>query len=216
MATSRPRRTARWNWPPVSTSRWWTTTTCCPSHALLAVVHELNRHPDADIIYSDEDEIDESGRRYDPYFKPDWNPELFCGQNFDQPPRCLSDRARAAGRRISRGPRGQPGLRPGAARHRADRGRDKIRHIPHVLYHWRAIRGSAALGTREKVYAHDAARRAVEGHLARTGVAATCEPADNAVYHQRVRYGLPTRGRPSRSSFPPAIGPTSCRGASAA
>ena len=62
-----------------------------PGHALLAVVHELNRHPDADIVYSDEDRIDESGRRYDPYFKPDWNPELFCGQNLHQPSRRLPD-----------------------------------------------------------------------------------------------------------------------------
>ncbi len=67
----------------------------------------------------------------------------------------------------------------------------KVRHIPHVLYHWRAIRGSVALGTGEKAYAHDAARRAVEDHLARTGVAATCQPADNAVYQRRVRYPLP-------------------------
>ena len=33
-----------------------------PAHALAAVVHELNRHPDADIIYSDEDRLDQSGR----------------------------------------------------------------------------------------------------------------------------------------------------------
>src|SRR4029450_7464375 len=51
-----------------------------PRHALAAVVHELNRHPDADIIYSDEDRIDEKGRRYDPHFKPDWSPEVVCGQ----------------------------------------------------------------------------------------------------------------------------------------
>src|SRR4029079_19175132 len=67
----------------------------------------------------------------------------------------------------------------------------RIRHIPYVLYHWRAIQGSAALGTREKTYAHDAARRAVESHLARTGIAGSCVAADNAVYHQRVRYALP-------------------------
>jgi len=48
-----------------------------PIHALAAVVHELNRHPDADIVYSDEDRIDEAGRRYDPYFKPDWSPDHF-------------------------------------------------------------------------------------------------------------------------------------------
>ena len=51
-------------------------------HALYMVVAELNAHPNADLIYSDEDKIDGKGRRYDPYFKPDWNPELFLAQNF--------------------------------------------------------------------------------------------------------------------------------------
>ena len=53
-----------------------------PPHALYEVVAELNTHPQADIVYSDEDKIDDCGRRYDPYFKTDWNPELFLGHNF--------------------------------------------------------------------------------------------------------------------------------------
>lgn len=51
-------------------------------HALYMFVNELNEHSEADIIYSDEDTIDEKGRRYDPYFKPDWNPDLFLSQNY--------------------------------------------------------------------------------------------------------------------------------------
>ena len=161
-----------------------------PKHALLAVVHELNRHPDADIVYSDEDRIDASGRRYDPYFKPDFNVELFRGQNFVSHLGVYrTDLVRQVG-----------GFREGfegsqdydlAWRIVEQSDATRIRHIPHVLYHWRAIEGSAALGTREKVYAHGAARRAVEEHIARTGVQATCEPAPNASYHQRVRYALP-------------------------
>ncbi|MEX2045483.1 MAG: glycosyltransferase, partial [Opitutus sp.] len=50
-------------------------------HALACVALELDAHPDADLIYSDEDKIDENGRRYEPYFKPDWNPDLFLAQN---------------------------------------------------------------------------------------------------------------------------------------
>jgi len=163
-----------------------------PRHALLAVVHELNRHRDADIVYSDEDRIDESDRRYDPYFKPDWNPELFCGQNFISH---LGVYRTALVRRVGGFREGIEGSQDYDLAWRVieQTGSNRVRHIPHVLYHWRAIRGSAALGTREKVYAHDAARRAVEGHLARTGMRGTCEPADNAVYHQRVRYGLPDR-----------------------
>jgi GT2 family glycosyltransferase len=165
-----------------------------PSHALLAVVHELNRHPDADIVYSDEDRLDESDRRYDPYFKPDWSPELFRGQNFISH---LGVYRTSVVRRVGGFREGLEGSQDYDLAWRVVEQSDpqRIRHIPHVLYHWRAIRGSAARGTREKVYAHDAARRAVADHLARAGVRARCEPADNAVYHQRVRYAL-TEPRP--------------------
>src|SRR5262249_5246610 len=52
-----------------------------PEHALYHVAAELERHPDADILFSDEDKIDEEGRRYHPYFKSDWNPDLILSQN---------------------------------------------------------------------------------------------------------------------------------------
>ena len=45
-----------------------------------------------------------------------------------------------------------------------------VAHVPHVLYHWRAIAGpTAAEGVDAKPYAVDAARRATEDHLRRTG-----------------------------------------------
>ncbi len=37
----------------------------------------INLHPDADFIYSDEDKIDTNGKRFNPFFKPDWSPEYF-------------------------------------------------------------------------------------------------------------------------------------------
>ena len=51
-------------------------------HALACVALEIENHPEAGLIYSDEDKIDENGVRSNPFFKPDWNPELFLGQNF--------------------------------------------------------------------------------------------------------------------------------------
>jgi len=50
--------------------------------ALYHVALEINLHPDADLIYSDEDKVDESGKRYGPYFKCDWNPDLFYSSNY--------------------------------------------------------------------------------------------------------------------------------------
>src|SRR5690606_37779622 len=46
---------------------------------------------------------------------------------------------------------------------------DRIRHIPHNLYHWRSIEGSTALNLGEKPYAQIAGHRAVVAHLKRSG-----------------------------------------------
>jgi O-antigen biosynthesis protein len=40
----------------------------------------LNTDPEVDLIYSNEDKIDESGQRYDAYFKSDLNPDLMLSQ----------------------------------------------------------------------------------------------------------------------------------------
>ena len=51
-------------------------------HALAEVAMEIGRHPDAELIYSDEDKLDKNGKRYEPYFKPDFSRELFRSQNY--------------------------------------------------------------------------------------------------------------------------------------
>ena len=45
--------------------------------ALYEVAVEVNQHPDAHLIYSDQDSVDRKGRRSNPFLKTDWNPELF-------------------------------------------------------------------------------------------------------------------------------------------
>jgi GT2 family glycosyltransferase len=161
-----------------------------PRHALAAVVHELNRRPDADIIYSDEDRLDETGLRYDPYFKPDWNPELFYGQNLISH---LGVYRTAMVRQVGGFREGFEGSQDYemALRVIEHTQPDRIRHIPLILYHWRAIPGSAALDVDQKSYATDAARLAVQAHFTRTGVQATIEPAPRATYYHRIRYRLP-------------------------
>jgi glycosyltransferase involved in cell wall biosynthesis len=52
-----------------------------PEHALYMVAATLNSDPEADLIYSDEDKIDENGRRFGSHFKSDWNPDLMLSQN---------------------------------------------------------------------------------------------------------------------------------------
>lgn len=139
-----------------------------PPHALYMVAHALNENPHLDLIYSDEDKIDERGLRYGHYFKPDWNPDLFCGQNLVSH---LGVYRTSLVREIGGFREGYEGSQDWDLALRASERipTKHIYHIPHVLYHWRAIEGSAALGEDEKPYAADAAERLLRDHLARTG-----------------------------------------------
>ncbi len=157
-------------------------------HALYMVVAELNSHADAELIYSDEDKIDQEGRRYGPYFKPDWNPALLQGQNFI----ChLSVYRTRVVREIGGLRQGYEGAQDWdlAVRVSERVPSSHIRHIPHVLYHWRSIPGSAAFEMNEKSYVREAQQRTLESHFERIGVSATILPA--AGVYWRVKYPLP-------------------------
>ena len=176
-----------------------------PEHALYHVAKLLNQHPDADLIYSDEDKITEAGQRYDPYFKPDFDPLLFLAQNMISH---LGVYRTALVREIGGFRLGFEGSQDWdlALRVVEKTARDRIHHIPRVLYHWRAVEGSTALATEEKSYVVNAGQRAVAEHLTRTGVTAEVvgapeAPHLNRVIFQRTRLGkkisiiIPTRDR---------------------
>ena len=157
-------------------------------HALYAVAAELNAHPDADLIYSDEDKIDERNRRSAPYFKPDWNPDLFLGQNY----LCHLAVYRASCVREVGGFRvGVEGCQDWdlALRVVERTSAERIRHLPRVLYHWRAIAGSTALAQGEKSYINEGAARVLRDHFERTKVNVELVPVTGG--HWRVRRSLP-------------------------
>ena len=79
-------------------------------HALYVVVEELNRHPEADLLYSDEDKIDQRGRRCEPFFKPDWNPDLFYSLNLVTHLAVYRRSVLDAVKGFREGARGKPGL----------------------------------------------------------------------------------------------------------
>jgi glycosyltransferase involved in cell wall biosynthesis len=135
-----------------------------PPHALYHVAWEAATRPGCNIIFSDEDKIDERGSRFGPYFKPGWNYDLLLSQN------CVSHFGvfrTSLVREIG-------GFRPGyegsqdwdlTLRAVAAGGLDTVRHIPRVLYHWRTLESSTASSIQAKPYAVVAGRRAVEDHL---------------------------------------------------
>ncbi len=135
-------------------------------HALYLVAVELDQHPDTDIIYSDEDRIDESGTRSDPHFKPEWNLELFHSYNMINH---LGVYRTSLVRSLGSFREGFEGSQDyDLALRIVDSTReDRIRHIPHVLYHWRAI--ASTFSTTNLTDAVEAGRRALAEHFERRG-----------------------------------------------
>ena len=159
-------------------------------HALLEMAEGIVRDPELMVLFSDEDKIDETGRRFDPYFKPDWNPDLMRSQNY----LCHFSVIEAGLVREVGGFReGYEGSQDHDLLLRCtERIRPaQIHHVPKVLYHWRAIEGSTALVRDAKDYASTAGARAVRDHLARLGADAEVEELPYG--HYRVRWGLGRR-----------------------
>src|SRR3978361_1157343 len=102
------------------------------------MVSAFRRHPTAELIYSDEDKIDEEGRRLEPYFKPDFLPDLYVGQNYISQ---LSVYRASTIRAVGGFREGYEGSQDWDLALRViDRvGGDKVFHVPKILYHWRAI-----------------------------------------------------------------------------
>jgi GT2 family glycosyltransferase len=153
--------------------------------ALYWMAIEVIAHPDAAILYSDEDKIDETGRLFHPYFKPDWSPELVLSQNYVNHLGVYRREEVEAVGRFRDAFRGSQDY--DLMLRISDRvGPDRIRHVPVVLYHWRTVAGSVASGGDAKSYAHDAARRAIAEHLERTRETAQVVPTADGFGHRVV------------------------------
>ncbi len=186
-------------------------------HALAATGLEAAAHPDAVLIYSDEDVIsalpragDRSGRkvRLQPFFKPDFDPELILAYNYISHMAAFRIEAlRSAG-----------GFRSGfegalewdlTLRIIESAAGDRVRHVPRVLYHdhpatpasGRSGRSHPTVGPLVPVgdpAATSAATRAVSEHFARLGIRAGVSarqlPAD-------------TEHEPPLAARPPGPGP---------
>ena len=173
-------------------------------HALYIVAKAINERPDAALFYSDEDKIDEEGHRYDPYFKPDWNPDLFYSHNLVTH---LGVYKASLIREVGGFRKGFEGSQDYdlALRCVEKISAEQIVHIPRVLYHWRAIPGSTALGVGEKSYAAAAGKRALEEHFSRMGEADTevqvlewgyrVKPTTEKDNRSKVSLIIPTRDR---------------------
>ena len=144
-------------------------------NALFEVARAVRADPELALIYSDEDKVDRRGRRFEPHFKSGYDRELLWAQNYVNH-LCVvrTDALRRLG-----------GLRPGfegSQDHdlllRLTEGLDasRVRHIPKVLYHWRAAAGSGTFSDRALARAEEARLRALTEIAARKGARAERGP----------------------------------------
>lgn len=117
-----------------------------------------------DLLYSDEDKLDMDGNRCEPFFKPDWSPDLLLSINYISHfgvyrRKLLND--------IGGFREGFDGSQDYDLVLRFTEKTADIRHISKILYHWRKIPGSTAENIQYKPYAMDSAKKALADALKR-------------------------------------------------
>ncbi|KST67355.1 glycosyltransferase [Mastigocoleus testarum] len=141
--------------------------------ALGEVALYLAEHPETDFLYSDDDKIDTQGRRFSPQFKPDWSPELLLSYMYMSHlcvVRC-SIFKEVGGLRL-----GYEGSQDYDFALRATEIAREVKHLPLVLYHWRAVPGSTATSGSAKPASFVAGEKALQETLQRRGIS-------GSVYH---------------------------------
>lgn len=158
-------------------------------HALFENVKLLQAHPEALMIYSDEDKIDTRGKRLLPFFKPDWSPDLMHAVNYMTH---LTVIKKSVGDAV------------GWFRKECDGAQDydlflrcvteakqkHIYHIPKILYHWRMLETSTSKNIGSKRYAHTAGVKALTDYAAANGLNATVTNGYGATNY-RLKFNIP-------------------------
>ncbi len=162
-----------------------------PDHALFYVAEAINANPQGKIFYSDEDKVTDEGRRCQPYFKSDWNYDLFLSHN-------MISHLGVYNRELLGEIGGfREGLHGSQDWDLALRAFERISprqviHIPRILYHWRIHpQSTSANGQTAKPYAYVAAETALNDHFARTKIAAKARLVPH-LGSFRAAYDLPS------------------------
>jgi GT2 family glycosyltransferase len=97
------------------------------SSALYAFAGVINSSPTVDLIYADEDQLDETGVRNQPFFKPDWSPDYLESMNYVGSAACF--RGHLVQSLVQQGCRGYDLIL------RFTEASKKIEHVRQILFH---------------------------------------------------------------------------------
>jgi len=119
---------------------------------------------DADILYSDEDHLTIDEKHVNPFYKPDWSPDLLYSQMYI----CHFLVVKKEILKKTGGFRSEyNGSQDYDLILRLSEQTEKICHIPLILYTWRESENSTAANAEAKPYAHIAGKKALKEHLER-------------------------------------------------
>jgi glycosyltransferase involved in cell wall biosynthesis len=169
--------------------------------ALFHIVNHINKFPESDFIYSDEDKVDELDNFSNPHFKPAWCPDSLLSRNY-----CghLVLLRTALVRKIGGFRLGFEGSQDYDLLLRFTEQTDNIYRIPRVLYHWRIHEASTASASGAKPYAYTAAQKAISEAITRRhepGIVSILPESGSYVvrYHiqsiKKVSVIIPTRNQ---------------------
>ncbi|MEA4806031.1 glycosyltransferase family 2 protein [Acetobacterium wieringae] len=169
--------------------------------ALYEVVKLLNEHPEADLIYSDEDKLSEDNKRSQPFFKTDWAPDILLATNyichFGVYRKTIIDE-------IGGFRKGYEGAQDYDLVLRFTEKTNQIFHIQKILYHWRMISNSTAVNPDSKGYAFEAGLKSLEDALDRRGIKGTVShgafPGVYNIEYEIVNAGLVSVIIPTRDN----------------
>ena len=163
-------------------------------NCLFEFVKHINAHPQDQLIYSDEDKVDDDGVFSFPHFKPDWAPDNLLSRNYMGHviviKKDLADK-------VNGFREGFEGSQDHDYLLRATELTNHIGHIPKVLYHWRIHNLSVANNTDAKPYAYIAAKKALEEAMIRRGSPATVEDIPGILGGYRINYKIRSFGKVS-------------------
>ena len=134
-------------------------------NALYEFAKVIKKDEECDCIYSDEDKVDEKGKRYyDPHFKPDYNIDMLCSENYI----CHLFAVR---KKLTEKYGGFRAEYDGSQDHefilRMTEQARKTIHVPKILYHWRVHSNSTAQDLENKMYCFESGRKAVKDYYGR-------------------------------------------------
>jgi O-antigen biosynthesis protein len=155
--------------------------------ALFEVAKQLNRNRSLDLVYTDHDVRTSRGRRVQPFFKPDWSPDLLLSMNYITH---LCVYRRSVLTTLGGFREGVDGSQDYDLLLRVSEQTDRIAHIRKPLYSWGQSADSAAANPLSKSYAHEAGRRALRDALERRGIDGDVLDAGCGLYRYRVRRRL--------------------------